>query len=110
MLNRKTVMTNLEPKYISRQGLDERLKNEVAALVGADLTWWSKHSLAPFSARHGDVCHFVVAASGEHVIFFADDEDEFGVARLSGSGQEMVDYGLVGDLVDAVGVIRQNAV
>jgi hypothetical protein len=94
------------PQYISREELLERLLEELAAVVEPDSTWWATNSVPPFPAQYGDVCHFVVAVAGDQVIFFADDEDEFGIARL-GEGNLITDYGLVGDLRDAVSIIRK---
>ncbi len=82
------------------------MRQEVSSLIGADLEWWTSHSVSPFPVTHGAASHFVVASSGQSILFFADDEDEFGVARLAASSQSMTDYGLIGDLKDAVRVIQ----
>jgi hypothetical protein len=59
-----------QPQHISREDLVERLQHEVASLTGADLAWWTAHRVSPFPARHGETAHFIVAASGQSVIFF----------------------------------------
>jgi hypothetical protein len=48
-----------------------------------------------------DRWYYVVARDDEQVLFFADDEDDFGVGRLT-TGRMIGDYGLFGDLIDAV--------
>ena len=96
------------PKYVSRSELLQRLKQEILSLSDDDLAWWEGHKAKPFPVIHGDKSHFVVAVAGHDVLFFADDEDEFGVARLVAGSHTMTDYGLVGDLKDAIWEIRQN--
>jgi hypothetical protein len=99
-------MTLQLPKYISRDDLMERLNQEVSSLIDSDLMWWKSHAVAPFPVHYGNTSHFVVAVAGWDILFFADDEDEFGVAKLQQSGQTMTDYGLAGDLKDAIGIIQ----
>jgi hypothetical protein len=96
-----------QPEHISREELAKRLQHEVKSLTGADLTWWAAHRVPPFAAQHADASHYIVAAAGVVVIFFADDEDEFGIGKLS-SDQRITDYGLAGDLIDAVRIIRAS--
>jgi hypothetical protein len=98
-------MATRQPQYISAAQLDEILHEDVRELSAADETWWASHSVRPFAAAYGDASHFVVALAGLDIIFFADDEDEFGVARLDSSGR-IIDYGLAGDLKHAVAIIR----
>jgi hypothetical protein len=97
------------PKHISRAELAERLKQEVSPLADSDLAWWRDHCVAPFPVVHGDESHFVVAVAGQDILFFADDEDEFGVAKLVAGSDTMTGYGLFGDLQDAIRGIRQVA-
>lgn len=101
-------MTPPQPEYINHEDLEARLHQEVAMLSGEDLEWWSVNRVSPFAALHGSASHFVVAVAGERILFFADDEDEFGVATLMTS-HSMTNYGLVGDLRDAVRLIRTIA-
>ena len=86
----------------------ELVQRELASLSDSDLVWWKAHSIASFPARHGEMSHFVVAVAGQDIIFFADDEDEFGVAKLEASGDAFTDYGLVGDLKYAIRIIQQR--
>jgi len=97
------------PKHISVVELAERLNQEVSSLADSDLTWWREHGVAPFPVIHGDQSHFVVAVAGQDILFFADDEDEFGVARLVTGSDRMTGYGLFGDLQNAIRGIRQIA-
>jgi hypothetical protein len=99
-------MNASQPKYIDRGALAELLGQEVLRLTGADLEWWASHCVAPYSVIHDETAHFVVASDGNKILFFADDEDEFGVAQLAKSERIMTGYGLIGDLIDAVRVIR----
>jgi hypothetical protein len=97
------------PEYVSRDSLLEIVQREFASLSDSDLVWWKAHSVAPFPARHGEMSHFVVAVTGQDIIFFADDEDEFGVAKLQASSDSISDYGLVGDLKYAIRIIQQRS-
>jgi hypothetical protein len=103
-------MTTPRPKYITRKELEERLQHEIRSLTGTDLSWWTAHRITPFAARHDDLSHFIVAASGQNIILFADEEDEFGVAKLDAAKQMITHYGLIGDLRDAVRIIQETAV
>jgi hypothetical protein len=96
------------PKYVSRDSLLKLLKREFSSLSDSDLVWWKAYSIAPLPVRHGEKSHYVVAVAGQDIIFFADDEDEFGVAKLQASEDTITDYGLVGDLMDAIGIIQQR--
>lgn len=100
------VMTTLLPKYISETELMKLLQQEIPTLDASDLAWWKSHSLSPFVVMHGESAHFVVAAAGQDILFFADDEDEFGVAKLEAGSRTMIDFGLAGDLKDAIGCVR----
>ena len=102
-------MTVPQPKYISLDDLAERLHADVSILTGVDLTWWINHRVSPRAACYGESSHFMVAAMGTNVIFFADDEDEFGVGRFEESRQTITDYGLAGDLRDAVRIVQTVA-
>ena len=97
------------PEYISRDELLARLRQEAATLGDSDLAWWRQHSVAPFPVRSGEASHFVVAVSGRDILFFADDEDEFGFARHESGSRVMTVYGLAGDLQDAIRGIRHVA-
>ena len=98
-------MANSLPQCVTHQELAARLDDEVGTLRQTELAWWSAHRVTPFPALHKSSAHFVVAVHGNRAIFFADDEDEFGVARLVEENQSISDYGLVGDLRDAVRII-----
>jgi hypothetical protein len=95
-------MTDPSPQYVTPEELAERLDTEVAMLGEIELSWWSAHKVVPFSALHRGIAHFVVAAHDEHIIIFADDEDEFGTGTLTTESRAIEDYGLVGDLIDAI--------
>lgn len=98
-----------KPQYISREELLDRLRRQASAIGHEDSAWWTAYLVPPFPAQHLDVWHFIVAVAGDRVIFFADDEDEFGIARLDQSNNRIADYGLVGDLRDAISITRMNA-
>ena len=98
------------PQNISREELFQRLQREITYLTDSNLAWWTDHRVPPFAARHWDISHFVVAVAGEDVVFFADDEEEFGIAKWARSSQVMTECGLVGDLTDAVQVMQRFAV
>ena len=101
-------MTDPQPQHITLENLMELLRQEVCNLTVDDQVWWEAFSVTPFTVQHGSTKHFAVAVSGANIIFFADDEDELGLAKLAGSSQSITDYGLAGDLKDAVGIIRAN--
>jgi hypothetical protein len=103
-------VTISQPEYITAEELSDRLKQEVLSLEGDDLNWWTDHRITPFVARYGYLSHFIVGATGKNVIFFADDEDEFGVAKLGETCDVIRDYSLVGDLQNAVRNIQEFAV
>lgn len=92
---------NRRPLYIDQSSLATVLSEEAAALDAPASTWWSEFAVEPFIAVHSNSAHYVVAQQGCHIIFFADDEDEFGTGTLTESG-EIDSYGLVGDLIDAI--------
>lgn len=93
------------PEYITREELMNRLQTQAADLKGEDLAWWSAHRVDPFVIQVGGSPHFVAARSGENLLVFFDDEDEFGHAIEQTSGQAHTP-GLFGDLVDAVRGVR----
>ena len=95
------------PEYIAPAELADRLQQEVATLDEADWAWWKQHSIAPFVASYRGLSHYVVAAAGRDVLYFADDEDEFGSGRLE--GDVLTDCGLFGDLQDAIRGLRRLA-
>ena len=97
------------PQYISRAELIDLLRSEEASLGAEDAAWWAQHSVPPFPAQHEELWHYIVAAAGDRVIFFADDEDEFGIAKLNRTNSRITDCGLAGDLRDAVAITRTNA-
>jgi hypothetical protein len=98
-------VTHPHPQHVTLEGLVEWLGPEIAALGEGELKWWSAHSVTPFPARYHGGAHFVVAIDGQRAIFFADDEDEFGIGTLVAEDRSISDYGLVGDLKDAVRVV-----
>ena len=77
------------------------LSEQVAALDAPASAWWSEFAVKPFTATHSESAHYVVAQQDRHIIFFADDEDEFGIGILTEEG-EIDSYGLIGDLIDAI--------
>jgi hypothetical protein len=87
--------------YIDQSTLATVLSEEAAALDATASAWWSEFAVKPFTAAHGDSAHYVVAQQDRHIIFFADDEDEFATGILTEDG-EIISYGLVGDLIDAI--------
>jgi hypothetical protein len=93
-------MARVKAQYITREDLEERLREEMAELKGQDSAWWSEHRVEPFEVKCRGRKHFAVAVSGPHVLVFFDDEDEFGAAYL-GPGASSVEGELYGDLVNA---------
>ena len=92
---------NPRPLTIDQSTLATVLLEEAAALDAPASAWWSEFALKPFIATHSESVHYVVAQQGRHIIFFADDEDEFGTGILTEDG-DIDSYGLVGDLIDAI--------
>jgi hypothetical protein len=99
-------MAQARPQYITREALEERLREETALLGGGDLAWWSEHRVEPFGVEGGGQTHYAVAVSGHHLLIFFDNEDEFGAGQLS-EGACFGDGGLYGNLVDAVRGMRK---
>jgi hypothetical protein len=93
------------PEYITREKLLDLLQAQAADLGGEDLAWWSDHRVDPFVIKVGASHHFVAARSGENLLVFFDDEDEFGHAIEQPGGQAR-EPGLFGDLIDAVRGVR----
>lgn len=91
------------PEYVDREELSQITTQQAAILPEQDAVWWRDHRVEPFAARFGDRWHYVVARDADSVLFFADDEDEFGLGSLT-PDNSIEDYGLVGDLKDAVKV------
>ncbi|MGH9928408.1 MAG: hypothetical protein ACREA9_04165 [Pyrinomonadaceae bacterium] len=89
------------PEYVDREELSQILTQQTAILPTQEALWWQGHRVEPFVARFEGRWHYVVAREAEHVLLFADDEDEFGVGTMA-SGNVLEDYGLIGDLIDAV--------
>ena len=94
-----------EPEWIDRVDLASRLAEEAATLAGDDLAWWLAHRIEPRIASCDQQVHFAVAESGDHVLTFFDDEDEFGVLTRQSNGS-LGGYSLCGDLVNAVRALR----
>ena len=94
-------MVNEAPKYITREELLEMISLQAERLPASEAVWLQEHRVDPFPARFAELSHYVVARRGNDVIFFSDDEDEFGIGTLT---EEIVleNYGLFGDLIDAV--------
>ena len=91
----------MNPRYIDQSILATVLSEEMAALDASASAWWAEFAVDPFIATHCDSAHYVVAQQGRNIIFFADDEDEFGTGILT-EEREIDCYGLVGDLIDAI--------
>ena len=92
---------NSRPLHIDQSTLATVLSEEAAGLDTPASAWWSEFAVEPFIATHSEFAHYVVAQQDRHIIFFADDEDEFGTGILTENG-EIDSYGLVGDLIDAI--------
>jgi hypothetical protein len=92
---------------ISDAEFGELLAAEVAALHPVSRQKYERYRVAPWHAsirRPGsgtDEQVFVVAQDGELAVFYCDVEDEFGLARLDGSGR-IEEYSFVGDLTYAL--------
>jgi len=70
---------------ISRDNFEHLLREELETLTPATLKIWQKYAIAPYEqscVRNPDAGIervFVVARNGNHLLFFDDVEDEFGV-------------------------------
>lgn len=95
------------PKYIEREELLETISQQAEVFTASEAGWFQDHRVDLFTARFSELCHYVVARSGNDVIFFADDEDEFGIGTLTAEST-LENYGLVGDLIDAVRVFLRR--
>ena len=92
---------NPKPLYIDESTLATILSEEGTALDAPASVWWSEFAVKPFIATHCESAHYVVAQQDRHIIFFADDEDEFGTGLLT--EESVIDsYAVVGDLIDAI--------
>jgi hypothetical protein len=89
------------PEYITPSDLSSLLAAQELELPPPLAQRWQTVRCTPFVASFGSRCHFVVARDDARVIFFADDEDEFGTATLAPDGTLTL-YGLMGDLRDAL--------
>lgn len=92
---------NARPRYINQSTLVTTLSEEATALDAPASAWWSEFSIKPFIATHRESAHYVVAQQDRHIIFFADDEHEFGTGTITEEG-EIDSYSLAGDLIDAI--------
>ncbi len=96
-----------EWKPISDAEFGSLLAAQVAALPPPSRERYERYCVTPWRATirrsesTADESVFVVAQDGELAVFFCDVEDEFGPARLDGSGH-IEDYQFVGDLTDAL--------
>jgi hypothetical protein len=96
-----------EPSFITREELEDRVRQEEQIMTGDDRAWWYEHRVDPFHVTFGDHTYYAVAVSISGALVFFDDEDEFGSAILR-TGTELADIGLYGDLVDAVRGLRDR--
>ena len=92
---------NPRPLYIDQSTLATVLSEQADALDEPASAWWSEFAVKPFTATQSESVYYVVAQQERHIIFFADDEDEFGTGILTEEG-EIDSYGLIGDLIDAI--------
>jgi hypothetical protein len=97
-------------KPISRADFESRLESEVTALPPDALRTYKEHAVtiveqACFrSEQYGPERVFVVARSASQLLIFDDVEDEFAVGA-AGSDGVLREWGLCGDLVDALGLL-----
>ena len=98
---------NPKPLYIDESTLATILSEKATALDPPASVWWSEFAVKPFIATHSESPHYVVAQQDRHIIFFADDEDEFGTGLLT-EEREIDSYGLVGDLIDAIRICQDR--
>ncbi len=94
------------PEYVTVNELLQRVAEEERGLPPELARLWAAIRQTPTIATYRDRAHFVVGRLGERVIFFADDEDEFGIGTAKTDGV-LTEYGLAGDLRDAIACIRQ---
>ena len=91
-----------------------RIADEVSLFSDEDLATWSVVKVVvPTSVEHRPATtlayathSFVVARAGMETIYFDDEEDEFGRARLEDGA--LKDRGLIGDLADCVRHLRNS--
>lgn len=76
-----------KPEHITLAELESLLRAEVQALPADLKDWWQKHGVRPTVVVHGQMAHFMVAQCETHALFFADNEDEYGVGELDGPTQ-----------------------
>jgi hypothetical protein len=95
------MMRNGAPEYVDYEELLELLHRQAQLLPPVELGWWQTHRVEPFAAQWEEQWHFVVAREAKQVLFFADDEDEFGSGSLE-QDYVLEDYLLIGDLTDAI--------
>lgn len=100
-------MVKEAPKYIEREELLELISQQAEVFTAPEADWFQDNRVDLFTARFAELWHYVVARTGNDVIFFADDEDEFGIGTLTAKST-LENYGLVGDLIDAVRVFLRR--
>jgi hypothetical protein len=100
-------------KPISRVQLEVRLDLEKAKLSPALLKIFQKFT-APITEKpcfrtkqYGIERVFVIASSGQDLLFFDDVEDEFAIGVADEDGV-LRDWGLYGDLMDALPFLTRN--
>ena len=96
------------PEYVDCEELLELLQGQAQLLPPVELGWWQAHRVEPFAVQWEERWHFVVAREAKQVLLFADDEDEFGIGSLE-QDHVLKDFGLYGDLIDAIHWFLQQA-
>lgn len=92
---------------VTKEILERILKEEIAALTPEAAKVYEKFAIAPYQQRCSRSADseiesvFVVAKNGNHLLFFDDVEEEFGVG-IADRDAILRDLGTFGPLVSAV--------
>ncbi len=99
---------------VSRERFDQVLRKEIEALPPAAMEIYERYATIPFEqpcsrgAEYGVERVFVVARDGNHLLFFDDVEEDFGVGVPDEDGI-LRDMGTFGPLVAAVLTLGKRA-
>jgi HEAT repeat protein len=72
------VVSKSQSNLISRETLDQRIRDEVAALEPDQLSWWIEHRIEPFVVTRDGHSHYAVTRSDGQPLMFFHRHDLFG--------------------------------